>query len=146
MNSKSYTIYHNLVISTTTKKLFDAISKPKELINWWPLNCTGEEKVNSEYNFNFTDAYNWFGRVTDYTPGKTFHIQMTKADKDWNSTSFGFDIEKLSNDKVQLYFWHKNWQQCNAKFKQSSYCWAMLLNGLKNYIEKGIIIPFDERE
>jgi uncharacterized protein YndB with AHSA1/START domain len=146
MNSTNYHIYHDLQINTTAKKLFEAVSKPSELENWWPLKCSGEEKLQAEYNFNFTDAYDWYGKVTAYQPNSTFYIQMTKSNEDWNSTSFGFDIEEIDKNKVQLHFWHKNWQRCNAEFKQSSFCWAMLLNGLKNYVEKGIIIPFEDRE
>ena len=146
MDSKSYTIYHNLVINSSTKKLFNAVSKPTYLVNWWPLKCSGDEQLNAVYNLNFTDTYNWFGKVITYKPNLAFHIQMTQSITDWNPTSFGFDIEEISDNKVQLHFWHKNWQECNTEFKQSSFCWAMLLNGLKNYVEKGIIIPFEERE
>ena len=146
MNTKSYHIYHNLLINTSAKKLFKAVSKPEELVNWWPLKCSGEEQLNAVYNLNFTDTYNWFGKVITYKPNLAFHIQMTQSITDWNPTSFGFDIEEISDNKVQLHFWHKNWQECNTEFKQSSFCWAMLLNGLKNYVEKGIIIPFEERE
>lgn len=145
MNQKNYTIYHDLVINTNASTVFDAVSKPSKLINWWPLTCSGEEKLNAKYNLNFTDTYNWFGKVICYKPNTAFHIQMTIASQDWDATSFGFDIEEISNDKVQLHFWHKNWQDCNAEFKQSSFCWALLLNGLKNYVEKGIVIPFEER-
>ncbi|UWX56336.1 hypothetical protein NYZ99_09110 [Maribacter litopenaei] len=70
---------------------------------------------------------------------------MTKSDPDWDATSFGFDlVENGENIKVQ--FWHVGWRECNAHFRRSSFCWAILLNGLKNYVEKGIIIPFEKRE
>lgn len=146
MESTKHHIYHNLVIETSAEKLFNAVSKPSELENWWPLKCSGEERLNAEYNLNFTDTYDWYGKVVCYQPNDAFHIQMTVSSEDWNSTSFGFDIEELAENNVQLLFWHKNWKHCNAEFKQSSFCWAMLLNGLKNYLEKGIIIPFEERE
>ena len=146
MDKKNYHIYHDIRVNTSAEKLFNAVSKPEELVNWWPLKCSGEEKLDGEYNFNFTDSYDWFGKVICYKPTTAFHIQMTIASDNWNTTSFGFDIEELENNSVQLHFWHKNWQHCNAEFKQSSFCWAMLLNGLKKYVEKGIVIPFEERE
>ncbi|MEQ8573885.1 MAG: SRPBCC domain-containing protein, partial [Fulvivirga sp.] len=74
-----------------------------------------------------------------------FHIKMTDADEDWNPTSFGFDLTELEGG-VDVKFWHVGWPECNHHFRRSSYCWAILLQGLKNYIEKGIIIPFEERE
>ena len=145
MIDENYTIYHDLVIEASASTVFDAVSTPSKLINWWPLICTGEEKLNAEYNLNFTDTYNWFGKVVSYKPNTAFHFQMTESNEDWNPTSFGFDIEEISTNKIQLHFCHTNWQTCNAEFKQSSFCWALLLNGLKSYAEKGIIIPFEER-
>jgi hypothetical protein len=70
---------------------------------------------------------------------------MTVSDQDWDPTSFGFDLFEIE-EGIQLRFYHIDWPQCNAHFRRSSFCWAMLLNGLKNYVEKGIIVPFEERE
>jgi len=142
----SYDIYHDLVINASDAQIFDAVSKPEELINWWPLACSGERKMNAEYNFNFTDKYNWYGKVVGYEPNKAFHIKMTKADEDWSPTTFGFDLEITNKNKTQVHFWHKNWPACNAHFKHSSFCWAIILRALKNYVENGIVIPFEERE
>lgn len=48
---------------------------------------------------------------------------------------------------LNVNFSHVNWAEANDHFKHSSFCWALLLNGLKNYLEdnyleNGIIIPF----
>jgi len=144
-NVISYSINHDLEVSATLTEVFQAISKPEHLINWWPLKCSGIPKVNEIYNFYFAPEYDWYGEVTKATENKTFHIKMTKSDADWDPTSFGFDLEPVKN-KVRIKFWHTGWQSCNSEFRGSSYCWALLLNGLKKYVEKGIIIPFNERE
>ena len=82
--------------------------------------------------------------MVDYTQNKSFHIQMTDADEDWNPTTFGFDLRETEQG-VWLEFWHKNWPELNHHFRRSSCCWAILLKGLKDYVEKGIIVPFEER-
>jgi uncharacterized protein YndB with AHSA1/START domain len=140
-----YSIHHDLEIKESPCKVFQAVSEPKHLVNWWPLKCSGIPKENEEYNFFFTPEYDWYGTVSKYEKNKSFHIKMTKADIDWNPTSFGFDLEQ-KNDTTLIKFWHIGWPECNAHFRRSSFCWAMLLNGLKNYVERGIIIPFEERE
>lgn len=145
MNEKGFSIYHDLVISAPIEKVFDAITNPKHLIHWWPLKCEGKPELQAEYNFYFTEAYDWYGKVVEISPNKSFHIKMTKSDSDWDPTSFGFDLIEAP-EHVKLEFWHIGWPECNHHFKRSSFCWAMLLNGLKNYVEKGIIIPFEERE
>ncbi len=69
---------------------------------------------------------------------------MTSSDDDWNPTTFGFELEPTNNGTL-LMFSHINWVKENQEFKQSSFCWAILLSGLKNYLEKGMVIPFTER-
>lgn len=70
---------------------------------------------------------------------------MTDSNEDWNPTTFGFNLEEQENG-IYLRFSHKGWLENNDELKHSSFCWAMLLNGLKNYVEKGIVVPFEERE
>ncbi|WP_299670973.1 SRPBCC domain-containing protein [uncultured Polaribacter sp.] len=146
MNAKEhYSIFHDITISAGIDKVFEAITRPEHLVNWWPKKCKGNPNLNAEYNFYFTPAYDWYGTVVKLEKNKSFHIKMTKSDEDWESTSFGFDLEE-KNNFVQVNFWHVGWRECNANFRRSSFCWAMLLNGLKNYVEKGKIVPFEERE
>lgn len=140
----TFGIYHNLTIGATIEKVFEAISQPEHLVNWWPLECGGIPEVGNEYNFYFAPEYDWYGTVERMTPNQSFHIKMTKSDADWNSTTFGFDL-KEDNSQTQLSFSHLGWQQCNLEYRESSFCWAMLLKGLKDYLEKGIILPFEER-
>ncbi len=141
---EGHTIKHDLTISAPISRVFATITNPEHLENWWPLRCSGSPETGSEYNFFFTEEYDWYGKVTKVEENHSFHIAMTRSTPDWDPTSFGFDLEQ-EGEAVQLRFWHTGWPECNAHFRRSSFCWAMLLNGLKNYAEKGIIIPFDER-
>lgn len=144
MTENSYTIYHNFRIEGKAEEVFGAIANPEHLINWWPLKCTGKMQVGGAYNLNFTDTYDWYGVVDVYEPGKAFHVSMVKSDDDWHGTTFGFDLEEQAGS-VKVQFFHKNWKSVNEHFKIASFCWAMLLNGLKMYVEHGTIIPFEKR-
>ncbi len=141
---KKIEIHHELFIESSPEKTYMAITQPKHLINWWPLACDGKPEEGETYNFNFTDVYDWYGIVLKAEKNKSFHIKMTKSDKNWTPTSFGFDLQEL-NSGVNLRFWHMGWPKLNKEFRQSSYCWALLLKSLKDYLEKNIIIPFEER-
>ena len=141
----SFSIHHNLVVKAKITNVYNAVSQPEHLAHWWPLYCKGIPEKGEVYNFNFTDTYDWYAEVISCKANDHIHFKMTKSDKDWDTTSFGFDLKPNANS-VNVEFWHKGWSECNAEFKQSSYCWAMLLNGLKNYVEKGVIIPFKDRE
>lgn len=144
-NTTNHSIYHDFVIAANTNTIFNAITLPEHLVNWWPLKCKGSPVLDKEYNFFFGPQYNWYGKVIKVEENKSFYIKITKADDDWNPTTFGFDLIQQEN-YVKVKFSHTGWPHCNDEFRQSSFCWAMLLQGLKNYVEKGIIIPFQERE
>ncbi|MDO1501557.1 SRPBCC domain-containing protein [Winogradskyella maritima] len=139
-----FTIYQDLVVKTNKPNVFEAISNPTILEKWWPLKCSGQPEVGATYNFNFTDEYDWYAVVASCKTNDHIHYKMTKSDVDWNPTTFGFDLETHKHG-TQLKFWHKDWPECNDHFKHSSFCWALLLKGLKDYLEKGIVIPFEER-
>ncbi|MEM1001066.1 MAG: SRPBCC domain-containing protein [Bacteroidota bacterium] len=140
-----FSIHHDFIITCSINKVYRALTEPELLIKWWPLKCSGKPIEGEIYNFNFTDAYDWYGEVIKAEENKSFHVKMTKSDENWNATSFGFDLIE-TNGNTEVRFFHINWPSCNAEFRKSSYCWAILLQGLKNYLEKEIVIPFEERE
>ncbi len=142
--NNSHSIYHDLTISSTLQKVFDAVSLPEHLNNWWTLKCTGTPELNTAYNLYFAPEYDWLAEVVLVEPNKSFHLKMTQSSEDWKTTTFGFDLEEI-DEGVLLKFSHLGWMQCNNEFRNSSFCWAMLLNGLKQYVEKGHVVPFEER-
>ena len=89
-----FDIYHDLPINASAAKTFESISDPEHLKNWWPLRCNGKPEKGSVYNFYFAPEYDWFAEVVVCRPDSAFHLKMTKSDPDWDSTSFGFDIEQ----------------------------------------------------
>jgi hypothetical protein len=113
-------------------------------VNWWPLKCKGKAEAEGEYNFYFSTQYDWHGVVTDIKPNRIFFEKMTQSEPDWDETIVGFEMAE-ENGTTQLRFSHTNWQECNSHFRTSSFCWAMLLKGLKDYVEEGIILPFEKR-
>lgn len=138
-------IYHDLQIKASSKEVFAAVSEPEHLNNWWTLRCTGTPKLGEEYNLYFAPEYNWYAKVSEVKENQSFHLKMTSADPDWTPTTFGFELEE--NDKgVLLKFSHMNWPELNHHFRHSSFCWAVLLGYLKNYVEKGVIVAFEDRE
>lgn len=145
MESTNFDIYHDLIIKATAREVFNKITSPEHLVNWWPLRCSGRRESGATYNFYFSPEYNWYGKVVTCNPNAAFHIKMTKADAGWNNTTLAFDLEE-NGDMIIVKFAHTCFQECNHHFRRTSFCWAILLNNLKKYIEKGIVVPFEERQ
>lgn len=144
MSHTDFSIYHDFTINSSVEKVFDAITIPDQLNNWWPLKSSGKPELGAEYNLNFTDEYNWYGKVSEIVKNQSFFIKMTESSDDWIPTTFGFELE-TKEEGTLVKFSHTGWLSRNGEYRNSSFCWAMLLNGLKNYVEKGIVIPFEER-
>lgn len=140
----SYSIYHNLLIKVPPQKVFEGVSLPVHLDNWWTLKSDGFPEMGTSYHLYFSDEYDWYAEVSKCEPNKSLHFKMVKSDADWDPTTFAFDLEEKENG-TYLRFAHFGWKETNEHFKIASFCWAMLLNGLKNYLEKEVIVPFEER-
>lgn len=138
-------ILFDLHINASIQDVFDAFSLPEHLDNWWTLKSSGRPELGTTYNLNFTDKYDWFAEVCLVTQNESFFLKMITSSDDWKPTTFGIELEETNNGTL-LKFSHSGWQSNNHEFRNSSFCWAMLLNGLKNYIEKGVVIPFNERK
>ncbi len=132
--NNNFGIYHDLIINAPVQKVFQAVSEPKNLIHWWPQRCSGNPKIGQEYNFHCTTEYDWYRQVITFIPNRSFHVKMTKSDPHWDATTFGFDIEE-HNGNTMLHFIHLNWPECNSHYRIASFCWAMLLKGLEDYVE-----------
>lgn len=144
LQTNTHHIVFNLTINADKSTIFKAISNPKELEHWWPKSCKGEAILGGTYNFYFTKDYNWFAKVTKYNSPNWFEITMTIAMDDWIDTALGFKLKDTPNGTL-LSFYHNNWKEESNHFKHTAFCWAMLLNGLKSYLEKGEITPFKDR-
>jgi len=139
-----YSIIHNFTIHSNAKKVFEAMSTPEGLNNWWTLKCSGKPALNEEYNLNFTDEYDWFAKISKFEENKLIEFSMEKAMEDWLPTKFGFELNEDGN-QTHVHFYHTNWQEQNQHYGITSYCWANLLRQMKDYIEKGIITEFSKR-
>ncbi len=139
-----HTIHHEFTVAGDALRVFDAISLPEQLIDWWPQQCSGEPRLGATYRFYFGEPYDWYGDVVQFVPRESFHIKMTKADPDWQPTTFGFDLRE-EDGRVHVVFFHKDWPEANQHFRVASFCWASLLRGLRDYVENGTIVPFEQR-
>ena len=139
-----HAIYHDFTIKSSKQKVFDAFTNPNHLNNWWTLQSNGVPILNSEYNLNFTEEYNWFAKVIKVEANTSFYLTMTVSSDDWLPTTFGINLVELPKETL-VRFSHTGWLAQNEEFRKTSFCWAILLNGLKNYIENSLIIPFEER-
>jgi len=139
------TIYHDFTINTAIEKVFETISTPYGLDTWWTQRSSGKQEIGSVFNLFFTEEYNWFAEVSILKNNDQVEFKITKATEEWLPTSFGFNLKEESPGVTAVQFYHKDWKEISKEYRTASFCWADLLRQMKQYLEKGIITPFNQR-
>jgi uncharacterized protein YndB with AHSA1/START domain len=131
-----YHICHDIEIHAFVEDIFNQISEPEGLNAWWTVRSSGTAKTNEEFQFYFSDDYDWRAKVLEVSKNESISFQMTKADEDWKNTMLSFEIINKGDHVHVLRFEHRNWNEINAHFRRTSFCWALYLNTLKENAEK----------
>ncbi len=137
-------ILQDFPIKATPARVFEAVSQPAGLDQWWTVRSSGQPAVGSTYELDFGPAYQWRAVVTRAEPGVAFELRMTHADQDWTDTVVGFDLSPSSSG-TQVRFYHRAWPDANGHYRTSCHCWAMYLRILRRYLEAGETVPYDRR-
>ena len=85
-----YDIYHDIQINARLQEIFDAISVPQGLNAWWTVRSSGVPTIGSEYNFYFSEDYNWSAEVVSYVENASISYRLTYAANDWIDTILNY--------------------------------------------------------
>jgi uncharacterized protein YndB with AHSA1/START domain len=135
-----FDIHHNFVVKGTPEKVFETFTTPQGLDSWWTLQSSGVPEIGNLYTFYFGPEYDWRAEVIHKISDSDLTWKMVKTMDDWRDTKVGFELTEKDGN-TQVHFFHLGWAHPNEHFGITTFCWGQLLNGLKNYVEKGIIIP-----
>jgi uncharacterized protein YndB with AHSA1/START domain len=138
-------ILHEFPIATSPARVFEAVSTPAGLDQWWTARSSGEARLGAEYQLWFGPEYDWRAQVTQCLPGEAFQLTLTRADRDWMGSRVGFRLAPQGASKAEVRFYHTGWPEVNQHFRVSSYCWAMYLRILKRHLEHGEVVPYEKR-
>ncbi len=137
-------INHDFYIAAPAERVFQAVSNPAGLDQWWTQHSSGEGKEGGIYELSFGLEYDWRGRVTKWIPNSDFELEIFQADKDWIGTRVGFHLEE-HNGSTTVRFHHRGWPEINEHYRISCFCWAMYLRILRRYLEHGETVPYEKR-
>jgi len=137
-------IFQHFPIKATARAVFDAVSTPKGLDAWWTESSSGEPKPGAEYDLGFGEGYEWRATVSSCVPDREFELELISGDEDWQGTRLGFHLDQ-GGDVTQVRFHHTGWPESNDHYRVSCYCWSMYLRLLKRYVERGEVVPYEDR-
>ena len=137
-------ILQDFPIRATPDRVFDAVSNPALLDQWWTLRSTGKPTAGETYELDFGPQYQWRAVVEQSAPGAVFALRLTLADPDWTGTVVAFELSP-GGAGTQVRFSHRGWPEANAHYRTSTHCWALYLRILRRHLEHGETVPYDVR-
>ncbi len=137
-------ILQDFPISAPPASVYDAVTLPSLLNQWWPKQSRGHPEVGVVYELDFGPEYQWRAEVTRAEPGVAFELRMLESDADWSGTRVGFELSPIA-DGTHVSFYHRNWPEANGHFRTSCHCWALYLRVLRRHVELGEVVPYEQR-
>lgn len=137
-------ILQDFPVKTPPARVFEAISTPRGLDQWWTKSCSGTPKPGATYQLGFGPEYQWRATVTRCEPASAFELTLQQADSDWTGSRVGFELAPTPSG-TQVRFYHRGWPEANEHFRISSHCWALYLRLLRRYLEQGEFVPYEDR-
>jgi len=137
-------IVQDFPILVPPSRVFEGVSQPALLDQWWTLRSTGVAAVGAVYELDFGPSYLWRAIVRTCRRGELFELRITEADRDWTDTVIGFELEP-SEAGTQVRFSHRGWPEANAHYRTSCHCWALYLRLLRRHLEHGDTVSYEKR-
>ena len=137
-------ILQDFPIRAAPARVFEAVSVPALLDEWWTLRSTGQPAIGSIYELDFGPEYQWQAVVTKSAPDTAFELTLTRADADWIGSTVSFELSP-SGTGTRVRFSHRGWPEANGHYRTSSHCWALYLRLLRRHLEHGESVPYDRR-
>jgi len=137
-------ILQDFPIKADPKQVFQTVSAPAGLDQWWTKTCAGQPRLGATYELGFGADYAWRASVTKCEPGRLFELTLVRADDDWTGSRVRFELAP-SGLGTQLRFSHRGWPTENEHYRVSCHCWAMYLRVLRRYVDFGETVPYEAR-
>lgn len=137
-------IFNDFPIKASAGQVFQALSSPTGLDNWWTLTSSGRPQEGTDYELGFGSGYDWRAVVSRCLPDREFELELVSADEDWTGTRIGFALDE-ADGITHVRFHHTGWPQSNEHYRVSCYCWSMYLRLLRRYVELGEVVPYTDR-
>ncbi len=137
-------VVHQFSIRASAQKVFQSIAMPAGLDAWWTKRSSGRPEVGGTYRLSFGPGHEWSAMVTRAVRDAEFEMELVEAHDDWRGTRVGFVLDE-DEGITRVRFHHAGWRGPNEHYRVSCFCWAMYLRLLKRYVERGEVVPHEER-
>jgi uncharacterized protein YndB with AHSA1/START domain len=131
------TIFHQILIKTTSEVVFEAITTKEGISKWWLADCTVKPEVGFINEFRYQGiVYNKM-KIINLRTNEKVEWECVQSDPQWIGTHVIFEISR-HYDLVKLNLKQTNWKEQTEFFATCNYHWGRHLTMLRDYCETGI--------
>ena len=130
------TLLHQIKISASPERVFDAIATADGLRGWWTTDVIAEPIEGSIAEFGFNRRATVFRmRVDELVPGRRITWSCLGGHDEWEGTSLEFHLSPEDGGGVDLRFAHQDWRSLAGAYAVCNTTWGELMYRLKFYAE-----------
>ena len=133
---------HFIGAKTNKGDMYDAITRPEMLQQWWASSAEGDVKPGATLFLTFADLTILKFRYDEMIPDRRLFLTCYDSFKSWNNTQLVFEIEQ--KDK-QVFLTHTHQNIPNDDVESLVYFtskWTVYLLSLKQFLETGKGTPY----
>ena len=134
-------IWHELFFDVAPPRLYQALTEPAQLAQWWTTQVGGVSALGQTLEFGFAGLTQEM-LVIGLSPHRLVRWRATDNGlEDWAGTTLEFAIFR-QHGQTYLHLRHAGWREEASMYAQCHTDWAFYLLSLREFVEKGQGRPF----
>ncbi len=130
-------IVEELTIAATPGRVWGALTKPDEIVQWWAYEARVQPEVGSLGEFRFRPPAGVLQfEVAELDQDEKVHWISRQGPPHWAGTSVTWQLTPVQNG-TKLVFTHDGFAQVDEGYEQTRGNWKYFLASLKSYLETG---------
>ncbi len=136
-------IRKTIIINALPEVVFNAITSPKELTNWFPDSAIFEGRIGGQVRFSFykeNSTKHSEGTVKKFAPNKKISYTWQRRDiPEFPETTVTWELEEINLHKTKVELVHSGFtglEEGKLSSKEYDQGWSYFLGRLKDYCEK----------
>lgn len=135
-------ILHRIGITSSSDKVYAALTTVDGLASWWTEETEGDAEVGGVIRFRFEPG-GFDMKVLEMQPARRVLWEVVDGPEEWIGTQVSFDLKQEDGFTIVL-FRHEGWKEPVEFMYHCSTKWATFLMSLKSLVETGKGEPFPD--
>lgn len=136
-------IVQELMIEATPERVFQALTRPDGITQWWANHVIAEPKVDTIVEIRFDNGEVMKMEIIDLEVGKKVYWKVKLAPHNWEGSTITWDLTPTPKG-TKLLFGHHDLVAGKSGYSidDTRAGWEYFLESLKSYLERGKGTPY----